>query len=32
VRRAPAEASVVLAAAAGLGPVREPSPLWPGGP
>jgi hypothetical protein len=23
---------VVLVAAAGLGPVREPSPLWPGGP
>ena len=31
-RRAPAEAGVVLVAAAGLGPVREPSPLWPGGP
>jgi len=28
-RRAPAEAGVVLVAAAGLGPVRAPSPLWP---
>jgi len=28
-RQAPAEIGVVLVARAGLGPVREPSPLWP---